>query len=336
VILVEAIVLLFLVNFKVCASDTSNQQYLPFPRHKLIIMAILDLSKDYMMILTGSFVAPTLTVMLLQGQIPSSMFLTITKQWIKRGGNGNGSDYRTIHYLGAGVITFSLFLAFIPVISLWIEGANAFGCNTLIYFLSCIPASASMLYKEQALTDYRQPMDPNMLNLNVDIYQLLLLIPLTPIMMKVQSLNFFSNETTAPSGTIIEGLQCFFSPKEQEPFFSHGKYIWPSPLHAYCSHALPLLAIYVATTLLFNWAVDRVLKYGSPPLLYRSVTAAALCAFVVLGFVAHGDPTWLGISFAWWEVPSALLLVLGNELYHRFQEPGAEVLTQWAPPAFSV
>lgn len=40
-----------------------------------------------------------------------------------------------------------------------------------MYFLSCIPASASMIFKEHALTAYRQPIDPNTLNLNVDIYQ---------------------------------------------------------------------------------------------------------------------------------------------------------------------
>jgi hypothetical protein len=82
------------------------------------------------------------------------------------------------------------------------------------------------------------------------------------------------------------------------PLFNHGHYVWPSPYHAYCHHALPLLATYVTATLLFNFAVDRVLKYGSPPLLYRSVTAAALCAFLVLGFVAHGQPTWFGVSLA--------------------------------------
>jgi hypothetical protein len=269
------------------------------------------------------------------------MLITIINKWFRKGCSTNAlglADYRNLHYIGAAVICLSIILAFVPVVSMWSEGHSNLGWNTLLYFLSCLPASASMIYKEKALTDYRQPMDPNMLNLNVDIYQLLLLIPLTPLVMKVQALDLFSDETTAPAGTMLEGLQCFFDSHEENPppLFSHGKYVWPSPERAYCSHALPLLATYVAATLLFNLAVDRVLIYGSAPLLYRSVTAVAMSAFVVLGFVGHGEPTWLGVSFAWWEVPSALLLVLGNELYHRFQEPGAEVLTQWAPPAFSV
>jgi hypothetical protein len=44
-----------------------------------------------------------------------------------------------------------------------------------MYFLSCIPASASIVYKEHALTAYRLPIDPNMLNLNVDMYEVSLL-----------------------------------------------------------------------------------------------------------------------------------------------------------------
>ena len=110
--------------------------------------------------------------------------------------------------------------------------------------------------------------------------------------------------------------------------------VWPSPQRAYCSWALPLSIVYVAASLLVNLAVDRVLRHGSAPLLYRGVTAATLSAFTVLGIVAHGQPTSIhGISMAILEIPSAVLIVIGNELYHRFQEPGAEVLTQWATPS---
>lgn len=51
VILFEAIILCFLVSFKTCAPDLSTQHYQPFPRYKLIIMALLDLTKDFMMVI---------------------------------------------------------------------------------------------------------------------------------------------------------------------------------------------------------------------------------------------------------------------------------------------
>ena len=92
---------------------------------------------------------------------------------------------------------------------------------------------------------------------------------------------------------------------------------------AYCVAAMPLITVYVASIMLVNVAVDRVLLYGSEPVLYRAVTAATLTAFVVLGALANGAPVPpFGVSTAVLNIPSAFLLVIGNELYHRYQEPG--------------
>jgi hypothetical protein len=353
IVVVETIVLGVIVQVKVCCGlASSNSQ--PFPRHKLLVMAGLDLCKDFMLVLTGSFVSPTLTVMLLQGQIPISMALSYC--YAKCGDRAAILGYRSTHLIGACIITFSLLLAFIPVIVAWAHGSSDMATNTLIYFLSCVPASASVLYKEKSLTAYRQPLDPYVLNMQVDIYQLLLLIPLTPLAFKLQSFGFFGegsdnlddwgddwsdDGTSVSAGSLQEGLLCFTAPHSTDPksapFLGHHGSLGPSPRHAYCEFALPLLLAYVGTSLLVNGAVDGVLRYGSTTLLYRSVTAATLTAYVVLGLLAHGEPKALfGLSVAILEIPSALLLVVGNELYHRYQEPGAEVLTQWTSPLPSV
>jgi hypothetical protein len=100
-----------------------------------------------MMILSGAFVAPTLTVMLLQGQIPSSMALGAAYAKVERyfsphrattgpasnsqqgGGMAGfvGGGYRRTHVLGAGLIALSIALAFIPVLVVWAQGHPSIG-----------------------------------------------------------------------------------------------------------------------------------------------------------------------------------------------------------------
>jgi hypothetical protein len=129
IVLFETIILCFLVFFKVCAPDLSTQHYQPFPRYKLMIMALLDLTKDFLMVLSGSFVAPTLTVMLLQAQIPISMLITYGEKWIRRGCNVSqvNLEYKSVHFMGAFVVSVSILLAFIPVINAWSSGMNILG-----------------------------------------------------------------------------------------------------------------------------------------------------------------------------------------------------------------
>ena len=410
VVIFEAIMLGIIVQFQTNCGEGAGQNgtayTTPFPRRKLFVMAALDLCKDLMMTLPAAAVAPTLTVMLLQGQIPCNMLLGHLWERIARrqrrggqpgrdspnsvasmsssnpspaatpppptsyswavdeprefmmGGNNNRRDqlgFLASHYLGAGLVALSLVVAFIPVAVEWMKGSSDVGWSTLVYLLSCVPASASVLYKERALMAYRQPIDPYLLNLNVDIYQLLLLIPLAPIMYNLQSVGFFGaydddNSGSDTHGSDVDfstslnaGLTCFFFsntiPVDDDLDDSTSREISPSMQRAYCGIALPLLSLYVASILVVNMAVDRVLQYGSGPLLYRAVTAATITAYVVLGFVAHGVPALTGhgvlsgMSMAMLNLPSAVLLVLGNEVYHRFSEPNAEILTEWVPPS---
>jgi len=315
-----------------------------FPRRKLLVMAVMDLAKDTMMMLTGAFVAPTLTVLLLQGQVPVGMFLGVLYSGAR--GRSLSLGYRPMHYIGAGLISIALVAALLPVTVDWLDVTSP---NTLTYFLACVPAAASVLYKERALTKYRMPVDPYVLNLWVDLYQLALLAVAAPLVFRLQQVGFLGHsqyddddyvDGNAAPGTTSEGLKCFFDPSAVDaridPLLT-DKNLWPSPKVAYCQLALPLLVSYVGASLLVNFAVDRVLRYGSGPLLYRSVTAASVSAWFVLGLLAHGAPTVgsTGYSIAVFEIFSVLLLAVGNELYHRFPEPGNEILTQWAIPVIS-
>ena len=119
VVLFEALALMAVVSAKGWAG-TAAPSPTGFPRRKLLIMAALDLTKDLMMVLTGAFVPPTLTVMLLQCQIPISMGLAHLQTGTSRG-------YRTMHYAGAGAISLAIALAFVPVMVHWVNGGENTG-----------------------------------------------------------------------------------------------------------------------------------------------------------------------------------------------------------------
>lgn len=126
----------------------------PFPRRKpLLIMACLDLCKDFMMVMSGCFVSPTLTVLLLQGNVPIAMAMTYCYSAIRRRRvNRPSLDFRANHFLGAAIIALSVLVALIPVGVSWSHGRSDVGLSAVVYLLSCVPASASALYKEEALT----------------------------------------------------------------------------------------------------------------------------------------------------------------------------------------
>mmetsp|Transcript_2590 Transcript_2590/g.5672 ORF Transcript_2590/g.5672 Transcript_2590/m.5672 type:complete len:766 (-) Transcript_2590:236-2533(-) len=124
VVAVETICLGAILQVRACvggglAGRSSSE---PFPRHKLLVMAALDLSKDAMMILSGAFVAPTLTVILLQGQIPCSMLLSLayrhqnaappsSSHAHSAGGSGGGGLVSLVASDGAGLLYGSQTLA---------------------------------------------------------------------------------------------------------------------------------------------------------------------------------------------------------------------------------
>lgn len=308
-----------------CGDGSRVMNSYSFPRSKLLVIAFLDLLKLYMMTLPAAWVAPTLTVMLLQGHVPVSMLMGRLR--------AQPLQYTTLHCVGASIIALSLLLALLPVLVERSSDAPGVVWNTIVYLLSCVPASASTLYKEKAMMELRQPLDPYLLNLHVDLYQLLWLFPLTPVAFRVQFMGVGTDDDPPDptlSQSMSDGFACLLwgAPPEQ------ALYSPAADLDEQCSVATGMIFAYLLSTLLVNFSVDRVLTYGSEPLLYRAVSAATLTAFVCLGLLSAGQPTtaFFGLSIAMVNVPSAVLLLLGNELYHRHQEPGTEVMTQWLPP----
>jgi hypothetical protein len=319
-VLIEALLLGVVVRLKSCHGSLVPDAA-SFPRKKLLVMALLDLTKDLMMILSGAFVPPSLTVLLMQGQLPVSMLLGMAYERSKgRYASSTRVQYTRSHYLGASLIAAAVVLAFAPALAaaLWTTGeqgaSHDVGLTAFqhvsVYALSVLPASASVLYKEKALTAYRMPLDPYVLNLYVDVYQLLLLAALAPVAYQVQSMGFFGRsdyhdddsvfgDQRVRAGSLSDGLKCFFAPAKADPapdplLGTTGDFVWPSPKRAYCGLALPLLLVYVGVSLLVNQAVDGVLRHGSPAFLYRGVTLATLSAWLVLALLDRGESTALG------------------------------------------
>ena len=282
-VLFETLALMVIVNVRCLCGDRKESSG-PFPARKLLLMAIIDLTKLFMMTLPASSVAPTLTVLLLQGHLPCTFLASICCQQL---------PYRGQHYLGAAMISFALLLALVPFFATWSDEAwSRDGWSTLIYLFSCIPASASKLCNERALMDYKQPMDPYALNLRISVYQLFLLFPGTLLAYRLQMLgsppSSCVGKVCGQPGllqSVRQGLRCLLMGQSPE---SHP---------AICDSAMPILLVYISSVLLVNFTVGRVLKYGSEKLLYRAVNASTLTAFVVLGALASGEPRpLLGLS----------------------------------------
>mmetsp|Transcript_32069 Transcript_32069/g.93132 ORF Transcript_32069/g.93132 Transcript_32069/m.93132 type:complete len:400 (-) Transcript_32069:196-1395(-) len=310
-VLCETAFLALWLSVRDCGQPRRRSPGARFPISKLLVMAALDLAKDFAMTIPGAYVAPTLTVMLLQGQTPVSLVLRLV--------SSGRSGFRTSHFAGAAVIAASVLVALLPAL---VSGSFRTVLNTLLYLSSCVPAAASALYKEQALVAFRQPVDPYELNLQVDLCQLLLLIPATPAVFRL---------TNPGSSDFVHSLQaafrCIFSASE----FGASDDSLHLPDTSSCNASLYIMLVYIVAALLVNWVVDKVFSFGSSVMLYRAVTAATLTAFIVLGFFAHGHPhSVFGVSVAVLNIPSAIILVVGSEIYHRYMEPGSEALTQWS------
>eukprot|EP00622_Pseudochattonella_farcimen_P005584 FR741223.1.p1 GENE.FR741223.1~~FR741223.1.p1 ORF type:complete len:167 (+),score=15.42 FR741223.1:67-501(+) len=143
------------------------------------------------------------------------------------------------------------------------------------------------------------------------MHQLVMLVPLTALTYRLQG-----QEEEPLMTSVRDGISCLVSGVSPED----GKYIG----NAYCTLGPAFFFVYVGSTMLVNVVVDGVLLHGTERSLYRAVTAATLSAFVVLGLLADGESNLtLGL-------PSAIALLIGNEMYHRYSEPGAEIYTTWA------
>ena len=316
VVLCYSVMMLVVTTYKYLCTDEISADMRKFPQSKVIGMAALDTLQLFMMTLSAAAVTPAGTVLLLQASIPITMLLShvsasqpdISPQWN--------------HVAGARLIAASAAVGSMPSFAALVLAPGATAAvsawSTLFYVLSCLPASVSTLYKERALREHAQPMDPNYLNLCLAVYQLLLSLVALPLAYRLQ---FPGPSPVALGVNIRDGCACFLfnrSPIAEELASAH------------CSWAALLLLTFVCATSGINAVIDYVLSHGSESLMYRAITMSSALSVAVLGLSCRSDPGLLGTSLSWTDFLSLACLIGGLELYHRTQVPNVQFLTSWS------
>jgi hypothetical protein len=316
VVVCYATVMLAVTSYKYLCTDEISAEMRKFPQAKIAGMAALDTLQLYSMMLSASAVSPAGTVLLLQASIPLTLLLSWATQQ-------PAAPQAWQHLFGASLIAVSTLIATLPPVIGLVSGNDITGgVGTLVYLMSCLPASVSTLYKERALRAHAQPMDPNYLNLCLAVYQLLISLVALPLAYRLQAWSAYPASTLGLD--IREGCACLLADTTPS---SSTSYSYPTVPH--CQWALLLLFMFVFATSCINSVIDDVLTHGSESLMYRAITASAAVSFFVLGVSCRSAPGLLGTSITWTDSISLAVLLSGLEIYHRATVPETEFLTEW-------
>jgi len=102
------------------------------------------------------------------------------------------------------------------------------------------------------------------------------------------------------------------------------------PIDPECRFASLATFFYIFSTLLVTFAVNGVLAYGTPLILYRTINASVAVAFVVLALYSMNKWAWIS-SYALniFDFFGLFIVLAGMERYHRQPEPDTEMLTHF-------
>jgi hypothetical protein len=103
------------------------------------------------------------------------------------------------------------------------------------------------------------------------------------------------------------------------------------PIDPECRFASLATFFYILSTLLVTFAVNGVLAYGTPLILYRTINASVAVAFVVLALYSMNKWAWIS-SYALniFDFLGLFIVLAGMERYHRQPEPDTEMLTHFS------
>lgn len=340
------------------ATSTSHRDDPPLglgiPLVDVSLMALLDVVNLILVFLTGIYVPPTLTVILVQFLLPLTVFLTqfshpdgkctccrdpsyqaaataamdsqaaTTAAGALLGWGGLSAN----HLWGSLIIFMAVVLALVPA---YISIANpeffiyadtiplrtAF--NSLLFASACIPAAASQLYKEHVFLYYKQPVNLPLLNWVLSLFQFLFASVLSPLVFGLQGLGAKTNEDWA---TLYPSTSFSMN-------FVDGLrcFVWKMPddeqenkypEEAFCDLTLLLTFLHAFSIIAVGVAVDRIVHAGATKVMYRGISAGIILA--VLCMMSY-DMTLSEFSYGPFvdglNCTCVLLLILGSEVYHR-------------------
>ncbi|KAF0695898.1 Aste57867_13312 [Aphanomyces stellatus] len=241
-----------IVGYKATQSDFIDEEVNEFPKYKFFIMAMLDLCHAMLLFIPGGKTPPALTVIFVQATVPCTMFLG----WLL-----HNYEYTRMQFVGGILMTSGLLLGILPLLLLFpsdvFEEAEM-GWHSLCFLLAAVPASLSMLYKEQALAP--QPMDMYYLNAWVAVYQFIGGLLLAPLIFDIPALHLDQR---------ISGLECLVNGVSEVRTDK-------------CHLGLGLVLAFLVCKVALFYGVGFVLSHTSASVLYTSFTLAFPLGFLAL------------------------------------------------------
>lgn len=188
--------LLYVIPMMRYRPDVITPEARAIPQKVWIIMGCLDSLAGVMQSLAvDKILSGSLTVLLLQSAIPTSML--ITKLFLR-------TSYRASQYIGALVVIAGLAAALGPTLAQGTggEGATDTAIWSSVLILSCVPMCLSSVYKEKALGDTE--IDAIYLNFWVAVWQFVLGFPLLLPMAPASNLPI-----SQIGSNLLNGAKCY-------------------------------------------------------------------------------------------------------------------------------
>jgi CRT-like, chloroquine-resistance transporter-like len=316
------------------------------------VMALLDTVHLLLVFLTGYHVAPTLTVILVQFTLPLTALITqfvhsdgcvksccgsttagqvgvessryaLVAEGRPRPGWGGLS---TEHIMGSIMITIAVLLALSPSLySIWdpdffiyadtIPIQTAY--NTMLFVSSCIPAAASQLYKEHIFLQYKQPVQADLLNLILSLFQLIFASIMSPLVYTLLGLAATKDwpklyPSSGFSQNFVEGFQCFMGVLNEDRAMNGYED------EADCDFVFVLVTLHAFSIIAIGVAVDKIVNAGATKVMFRGISAGIIVAVVGLYIYDLRIPDFsYGPAIDSLNLVCVLLLVVGSEVYHR-------------------
>jgi len=319
------------------------------------LISILDTLHLLLVVITGAYVAPTLTVILVQATMPLMAFFSqfvhpraacnsmcihtqeeafstdrfemgFSRNW-NLGTPCKGRDGVSMsHMCGAIIMLFAVGLGLIPTF-VSLHEPNMYFCqdiipvrrayNTILFVLSCIPAAASQLYKEHTLLRYKQPIDTSYLNLVLSLLQCTIVVVLSPLVYVLQGL-----------GAGTEWVHLYRSMNVNLNFLDGMKcflgLLNPSeaelayPEEAQCQWSLLIVLAHVMSIVIVNVAVDKIVHAGATKVMYRGTSGGIILGVFTMYVYEYCDPFLnYGSIINTLHLTCTFLLILGSEAYHQ-------------------
>ena len=344
-----------------CGKFKKNKVMLPIA--DILVMAMLDAIQLLLCAISASHVAPILTAILVHVTIPFTTFINTCKkrncgdstaqsQSGEEEHSMEGKPQTSQLFFGSTLILLSSILGLAPaVLTLSVPTvfpssdlmADRTALNTILFVGSYIPGAISQSYKEQALSSFAQPVDPDLLNFILSIFSACFAFVVSPLFYPLQGIadmpSLPGDETDIhvknwihqyPSKNVSQnfkdGLQCFTGTLSDE------KQIRGYPEEAHCDFAYGFVILHVCSIIVISHAVGKICSAGAFKIMHKGISAGIILSVVSLFiYQVFVDDMDYGVIPNVYHISCAAVLVMGSEVYHRVTLEMPSFETEYPP-----